>query len=133
MENSLDYDGEPSGTAAKPMLGQIDSFRLTDVGVFCVRYFGGIQLGTSGLIKAYKTAAFDALNKASIIEIKHMIRYRINAEPEKIQILLGICKQLGAEVAAAKVRWPVFLIVWEFLSTTQIFRHDFSWNKIQLW
>jgi uncharacterized YigZ family protein len=61
-------DGEPSGTAGKPILGQIDSFSLTNVFVVVVRYFGGTLLGTSGLINAYRTSALDALQKASIIE-----------------------------------------------------------------
>jgi uncharacterized YigZ family protein len=61
-------DGEPSGTAGRPILGQISSHQLTNILIIVVRYFGGILLGTSGLIVAYKEAAADALNQAEIIE-----------------------------------------------------------------
>ncbi len=61
-------DGEPSGTAGRPMLGQIDSFELTNVFIVVVRYFGGTLLGTSGLINAYRTAAHEALAAAEVAE-----------------------------------------------------------------
>lgn len=61
-------DGEPSGTAGRPILGQIDAFGLTDVVVLVVRYFGGTLLGTSGLINAYREAAAEALRSAAVVE-----------------------------------------------------------------
>ena len=61
-------DGEPSGTAGKPILGQINSFGLTNILIVVSRYFGGTLLGVSGLINAYRTAAFSALENAEQIE-----------------------------------------------------------------
>ncbi len=61
-------DGEPSSTAGKPILGVINSNELTDVLIVIIRYFGGVKLGTGGLIAAYRTAAQDALEHATIIE-----------------------------------------------------------------
>ncbi|MDE6270537.1 MAG: YigZ family protein [Muribaculaceae bacterium] len=71
-------NGEPSGTAGKPILGQINSLGLTNVLVVVVRYFGGIKLGTSGLIVAYRTAARMALEAAETVERHDMARIRFH-------------------------------------------------------
>ncbi len=65
-------NGEPSGTAGKPILGQINSFNITNVVIVVVRYFGGIKLGTGGLIVAYREAAREALSAAEIVEAHEM-------------------------------------------------------------
>ena len=70
-------DGEPSSTAGKPILGQINSAELTDIFVAVVRYYGGVNLGTGGLIFAYRTATMEALANAEIVtrEVEEQITY----------------------------------------------------------
>lgn len=68
LEWRANDNGEPSGTAGKPILGQINSNNLTDILIVVIRYFGGVKLGTSGLIEAYRKAAADAISVAHIEE-----------------------------------------------------------------
>lgn len=71
-------DGEPSSSAGRPILGQIDSNCLSDILIVVVRYFGGIKLGIPGLIRAYKTSSADAIANAVIVEKVAMKRYRLS-------------------------------------------------------
>ena len=73
-------DGEPSSTAGKPILGQINSNEMTDILIVVVRYYGGVNLGTSGLIVAYREAAADAIAHATIEtrQVEEVITYSFN-------------------------------------------------------
>ena len=87
-------DGEPSGSAGRPILGQIDSAGLSDVLVVVIRYFGGIKLGVPGLIRAYKTATSDALCQASVIEKIAGSWYRIGFGYERMPQVMKVIKDL---------------------------------------
>ncbi len=94
-ENShyrINDDGEPSGTAGKPIYGQILSNGLTNILIVVVRYFGGIKLGTSGLIAAYKASAADALANSEIIDRYVQDYYQIHFNYEAMNDVMRILK-----------------------------------------
>lgn len=89
-------NGEPSGTAGKPILGQINSFGLTNVVVIVVRYFGGIKLGTSGLITAYREAARLALDDAGTVEGREMTQMSVTFPYLAMNDVMKIIKSTSA-------------------------------------
>lgn len=91
-------NGEPSGTAGKPILGQINSFGLTDVVIAVVRYFGGIKLGTSGLIVAYREAARLALESADIVERKVMKQIEFTFPYLSMNDVMRVVKQAQLDI-----------------------------------
>ncbi|MDE7180016.1 MAG: YigZ family protein [Muribaculaceae bacterium] len=97
-EWQLNDNGEPSGTAGKPILGQINSFGLTDVIVVVVRYFGGIKLGTPGLIAAYREAARLALEAAGKKECRQMTRLNVEFSYETADGVMRVIKGDGITV-----------------------------------
>ena len=93
-------DGEPSGTAGRPILGQINSRELTNVLVIVVRYFGGVLLGTGGLVTAYKEAAADALNAAEINEHTVKNAFSIAFGYLSMNEVMKVIKELNAEIVS---------------------------------
>ncbi len=91
-------NGEPSGTAGKPILGQINSFGLTDTVIVVVRYFGGIKLGTSGLIAAYREAARLSLEEAEIVERKVMKHISFTFPYLSMNDVMRLVKQSNLEI-----------------------------------
>lgn len=91
-------DGEPSGTAGRPILGQIDSFGLTNVLIVVVRYFGGTKLGVPGLINAYKSAAKDALQQAQTIEKTIDNIYRLSFGYDIMSDVMNFVKKMNLHV-----------------------------------
>ena len=88
-------DGEPAGTAGRPILGQIDSAGLSDILVVVVRYFGGIKLGVPGLIRAYKSSTQDALEAATIIEKIAGSWYELRFQYENLPAVMKIIKEMN--------------------------------------
>lgn len=93
-------DGEPSGSAGKPILGQITSMDLTDTLVVVVRYFGGVKLGTGGLFSAYKIAAKEALNAAEIEERIIKERLKVAVPYADVDVIMRLSKNAGAEIVS---------------------------------
>lgn len=88
-------DGEPSGSAGRPILGQIDSAGLSDILIVVVRYFGGIKLGIPGLIRAYKTSTADAIEAAEKIEKVAGRWYRLTYPYEKMPDVMKVLKDMN--------------------------------------
>ena len=91
-------DGEPSGTAGRPILGQIDSHGLTNVLIVVVRYFGGTKLGTSGLINAYRQSSIDALEAGEIIQRQVVDRHRLTFENHLMSSVMNALKKLEFDI-----------------------------------
>lgn len=96
-------DGEPSGSAGKPILGQIDSLGLTNVLVVVVRYFGGTLLGVPGLINAYKNAAAEALTQCTIVEKAIESNYKLNFDYTIMNEVITVLKKYDASILNQKM------------------------------
>lgn len=97
-------DGEPSGTAGKPILGQIDSKGLINVAVIVVRYWGGTLLGVPGLINAYKTAAALSLQITPLVEKQIEVNYSIEFDYTRMNEVMMIMKQFSCTIHASEMQ-----------------------------
>ena len=118
-------NGEPSGTAGKPILGQINSFNLTNIVIIVVRYFGGIKLGTSGLIVAYREAAREAINAGNIIECHEMASISFNFPYLAMNDVMKVVKDPGIKIAN-----QVFDNACQMTITTRLDNRDAITNRL---
>lgn len=95
-------DGEPSNTAGKPILGQINSKNLTDVLVIVVRYYGGVNLGTGGLIVAYRAAAAAAISHSEIVKKKVEVLVRYTFDYPMLNNVMHVVKKFSARIVEQK-------------------------------
>ncbi len=97
-------DGEPSGTAGKPILGQIDSKNLTDTAIIVVRYFGGTLLGVPGLINAYKTSAALVLQTIPAVQKQVEVIYMLQFDYNSLNDVMQLVKQYQCHVIQHEVQ-----------------------------
>ncbi len=121
-------DGEPSGTAGKPIFNQINKHHLTNILIVVVRYFGGILLGTAGLAKAYKAVTNQCIASSSLIKLEQTSTYEVLGDLVSIQILLGILKNLSIGIESINLNAKASVI---FTLNSQIEIEYFSKIKSQ--
>ena len=97
-------DGEPAGTAGKPILGQIDSKAITDAAIIVIRYFGGTLLGVPGLINAYKTAAVLVLQVVPIIQKQVEITYSLQFDYTQMNPVMMLMKQFNCTIISQQMQ-----------------------------
>jgi uncharacterized YigZ family protein len=119
-------DGEPSGSAGKPILAQIDSAEITNCCIAVVRYFGGVKLGVPGLIYAYKTSAIDSIHNGEIIECELFMHYSLKLDYNKISEAERIIRQLHAEVISRDFTENVAFIIKVLLKNVEDFEIGFA-------
>jgi uncharacterized YigZ family protein len=104
-------DGEPSGSAGKPILGQIDSKELTNVAVVVVRYFGGTLLGVPGLINAYKTATSLALQLTPMTQKPVLVNYELQFDYTLMNEMMMVVKRFGCVVLESEAQLFCRLVI----------------------
>ena len=104
-------DGEPAGTAGKPILGQIDSKEVSNISIIVVRYFGGTLLGVPGLINAYKMAALLVLQVVPIVQKPVMIHYDLQFDYTQLNDIMIIIKQLQCVITKQETQLFCSMIV----------------------
>ena len=119
-------DGEPSGSAGRPILGQMDSLGLSDVLVVVVRYFGGIKLGIPGLIRAYKTSTADALSKATVIEKIAGQNFRVRFGYGAMNAVMKVLKEMELPQKEQNFGESCSLVVRVRLSAIDSFREKLA-------
>lgn len=97
-------DGEPSGSAGRPILGQIDSRELVDMAVVVVRYFGGTLLGVPGLINAYKNSTAMALQTVPLVQRAVVVPYRLQFDYTQMNPVMTLLKQCGCQVIKNEIQ-----------------------------
>src|SRR4249920_173370 len=97
-------DGEPSGSAGRPILGQLDSKQVTNTAVIVVRYFGGTLLGVPGLINAYKTATALALQVVPIVQKQMEVIYQLQFDYTQMNDVMMVLKQMGCTILSQELQ-----------------------------
>ncbi|MBC7627271.1 YigZ family protein, partial [Ferruginibacter sp.] len=97
-------DGEPSGTAGRPILAQIDSKSITNTAIIVVRYFGGTLLGVPGLINAYKTASTLALQVVPVIQKQVEVNYSIHFDYTQMNEVMMVMKQYSCTIISQEMQ-----------------------------
>ncbi len=122
-------DGEPSGSAGRPILGQIDSKEVTNIAVIVVRYFGGSLLGVPGLINAYKTAASLALQVVPIIQKQIEVMYQLQFDYTQMNDVMMVLKQFSCSVISQELQ--LFCIMKTGIPLNRLDEVLFKLNDIQ--
>ncbi len=126
-------DGEPSSTAGKPILGQLQSFEVTNILLVVVRYFGGTLLGVSGLINAYRTAATEALNNAEIFEKIIERNYKVSFTYNELNEVMQLLKQENYNIVSTDFQETCSLVFSVRKSETEKAKQLFNaMYKVQL-
>ncbi len=111
-------DGEPNHSAGDPILGQLKSANLTYILLVVVRYFGGIKLGVSGLIQAYKTAAQEAIAAATIVQKKEQGRLTLHFSYEQLNEVMSLVKEPGLVILKQDFQQDCLLVI-QFPKTSE--------------
>ncbi|HYO20771.1 MAG TPA: YigZ family protein [Flavisolibacter sp.] len=114
-------DGEPSGSAGKPILGQIDSKGLTNIAVVVVRYFGGTLLGVPGLINAYKTSASFALQLSPVMQKPILVNYELQFDYTLMNDVMMFVKRYSGVVLRKEMQLFCSLVVGVPKAEEQVF------------
>ncbi len=122
-------DGEPGGTAGKPMLNQLLSFEVTNILVVVIRYFGGTKLGVSGLITAYKQAAYEALNIAEVVEYEICDTFEIELDYDHLGEVNRILKEQQLEPVEKKFDLRCFYLIHVPIAKSRTFSELFTLIK----
>jgi len=123
-------DGEPSGTAGLPILGQIKSFDLTNVLIAVVRYYGGTNLGTGGLIEAYGTASRMALEAAVIVEKTVTVSYSLSFTYADMPRVMRLLKDFDASVSNSSFEMQCSLLA--AIRLDDALRFETAWKELRL-